>query len=79
MLVHDLRPAATDKWCKGIVTKVLDPLTYEVCIDGYTRKAHIDHLLSFPATTDDANSSSECSSSTLAPPELERVNSKRPL
>ena len=31
-------------------TKVehLGPLNYEVCIEGYTRQAHIDHLLSCP-------------------------------
>ena len=45
VIVRDLRPNATDKWRKGIVTKVLGPLNYEVMVDGHSRQAHVDHLL----------------------------------
>ena len=36
VLVRDLQPTATDKYRQGIVTKVLGPLTYKVCINGHT-------------------------------------------
>ena len=68
MLVCDLQPSATNKWRQGIVTKVLGPLTYEVCIDGHIRQAHIDHLLPCPTTTTDAlNPSPDCSLSPQLP------------
>ena len=51
-MIHDLRPNATEKWHKGIITKVLGLLNYEVNIAGYTRQAHIDHILPCPQTTD---------------------------
>ena len=50
VMIRDLRPNATEKWRKGIITKVLGPLNYEVNIDGYTRQAHIDHILPSPRT-----------------------------
>ena len=50
-MIHDLCPNATEKWHKGIITKVLGPLNYEVNIDGYTRQAHIDHMLPCPQTS----------------------------
>jgi len=49
VMVRDLRPNATDRWRKGVVTKVLGPLNYEVSVDGHFRQAHVDHLL--PGTT----------------------------
>ena len=45
VMIRDLRPNATNKWHKGIITKVLGPLNYEVNIDGYTHQAHVDHIL----------------------------------
>ena len=50
-MIRDLRPNATEKWHKGIITKVLGPLNYEVNVDGYTRQAHIDHMLPCPQTS----------------------------
>ena len=77
VLVRDLRPTATDKWRQGIVTKVLGPLTYEVCIYGHTHQAHIDHLLPYPTTTTDVtNPSSDCSLSPQLPPKS--PDNKRP-
>ena len=52
VMIRDLRPNATEKWRKSIITKVLDPLNYEVNIDRYTRQAHVDHILPCPQTTD---------------------------
>ena len=54
VMIHDLCPNATEKWCKGIITKVLGPLNYEVNIAGYTRQAHIDHI-PCPQTTDSSS------------------------
>ena len=54
-MIHDLRPNATKKWHKGIITKVLGPLNYEVNIDGYTCQAHVDHILPCPSTSSDAD------------------------
>ena len=45
IMVHDLCPNATDRWRKGIVTKVLGPLNYKVTVDGHSCQAHVDHLL----------------------------------
>ena len=45
VMVRDLHPNATDRWRKGIVTKVLGPLNYEVTVDGHSHQAHVDHLL----------------------------------
>ena len=45
VMIRDLRPNAAEKWRKGTITKILGPLNYEVNIDGYTRQAHIDHIL----------------------------------
>ena len=45
----------TEKWCKGIITKVLGPLNYEINIAGYTHQAHIDHILPCPQTTDSSS------------------------
>ena len=45
MMIRDFRPNATQKWHKGMVTRVLGPLNYTVLMDGHTRQAHIDHLL----------------------------------
>ena len=79
VLVRDLRPTATDKWRQGIATKVLGPLTYEVCIDGHTRQAHIDYLLPCPTTTTDAtNFNSDCSLSPQLPPKSDVIDNKRP-
>jgi len=44
VIVRDLRPTATDRWRKGVVTKILGPLNYEVSVDGRSRQAHVDHL-----------------------------------
>ena len=52
VIIRDLHPNAPEKWRKGIITKVLGPLNYEVNIAGYTRQAHIDHILLCPQTTD---------------------------
>ena len=49
VIVRDLRPNATDRWRRGIITRILGPLNYEVSVDGRSRQAHIDHLL--PDTT----------------------------
>jgi len=46
VMIHDLRPNANEKWCKGTVTRVLGPLNYQVLVDGHTRQAHIDNPLS---------------------------------
>ena len=79
VLVRDLQPTATDKWRQGIVTKVLGPLTYEVCISGHTRQPHIDHLLPCPTTTTDAtNSNSDCSLSPQLPPKSDVMDNKHP-
>ena len=53
VMVRDLRPNATDRWRKGIVTKVLGPLNYEVTVDGHSRQAHVDHLLPGTSNLDD--------------------------
>ena len=45
VMIRDFRPKATQKWHKGMVTRVLGPLNYTVLMDGHTRQAHIDHLL----------------------------------
>ena len=45
MLLHD-------KWHKGIITKVLGPLNYEI---GYTCQAHVDHILPCPRTVNDVS------------------------
>ena len=58
VMIRDLRPNATKKWRKGTITKFLGPLNYEVNIDGYTRQAHIDHILPCPQTISDAGNSS---------------------
>ena len=50
VMIRDLRPNATDKWRKGIITKVLGLLNYDVTVDGYTRQAHVDHILPCPRT-----------------------------
>ena len=47
VMVRDLRSNATDKWRKGIVTKVLGPLNYEVTVDRHSRQAHVDHLVTW--------------------------------
>ena len=57
VMIRDLRPNATNKWHKGIITKVLGPLNYEVNIDGYTHQAHVDHILPCPSTSSDADNS----------------------
>ena len=57
VMIRDLRPNATSKWRKGIITKVLGPLNYEVKVDGYTRQAHIDHILPCPQSTSDTDNS----------------------
>jgi len=44
-LAGDFHPNATEKWHKGIITKVLGPLNYEVNVDGHTCQTHIDHIL----------------------------------
>jgi len=61
VMIRDLRSNARDKWCGGIVTKVLGPLTYEVLVDERTRQAHIDHLLlcAISVDVDDSNPSGE--------------------
>lgn len=48
VMVRDLHPNAPEKWRKGIISKVFGPLNYEVNMDGYTRQAHIDHILPSP-------------------------------
>ena len=45
VMIRDLRPNATDKWRKGIITKVLGLLNYKVAVDGYTHQAHVDHII----------------------------------
>ena len=45
MLLRDLRPGSSLKWRGATVTARLGPLVYEVCVDGRTRRAHLDHLL----------------------------------
>ena len=52
VIVHDLRPDATDKWRNGSVTKVLGPLNYKVTVDGHSRQAHVDYLLSGTSNLD---------------------------
>ena len=59
VMVRDLRPNATDKWRKGIVTKVLGPLSYEVTVDGHSRQAHVDHLLPGTSNVDVDSSTPE--------------------
>ena len=78
MLVRDLRPTATDKWHKCVVTKLLSFLNYEVCIEGHTHQAHIDHLC--PITTDNTSIAVESSPSQQIPPESDvQLDNKRPL
>ncbi|XP_043199020.1 uncharacterized protein K02A2.6-like isoform X1 [Amphibalanus amphitrite] len=45
VLLRDLRPGSATKWRRATVTGRVGPLVYEVCIDGRTRTAHLDHLL----------------------------------
>ena len=45
VIVRDLRPNATDRWRRGIITKISRPLNYEVSVDGRSCQTHIDHLL----------------------------------
>ena len=52
VMVQDLHPNATDKWRRGVVTKVLGPLNYEVTVDGHSRQAHVDHLLPDTSNSD---------------------------
>ena len=59
VMVHDLRPNATDKWRKGIVTKVLGPLNYKVTVDGHSRQAHVEHLLPGTSNVDVDSSTPE--------------------
>ena len=54
VLVRDLRPNSSTKWCKGTISKVLGPLNYQVRIDGYECQAHIDHILPCTSTIDDS-------------------------
>jgi len=55
VLIRDLHINATEKWCKGIITKVLGSLNYEVNIDSHTHQAHIDHILPCPRTLNDTD------------------------
>ena len=45
VLLRDLRPGSAVKWRPATVTARVGPLVYEVCVDGRTRRAHLDHLL----------------------------------
>ena len=45
VLLRDLRPGSSLKWRPATVTARVGPLVYEVCVDGRTRRAHLDHLL----------------------------------
>ena len=45
VMVRDLRPNATGKWRRGVVTKVLGPLNYEVTVDGHSHQAHVGLIL----------------------------------
>ena len=58
VMIRDLHPNATDKWCTGTITKVLGLLNYEVIVVGYTRQAHVDHILPCPKTFSDADNNS---------------------
>ena len=60
-MIRDLRSNTTSKWHKGIITKVLGPLNYEVKVDGYTRQAYIDHILPCPQITSNTDNSSSAS------------------
>ena len=55
IIVRDLRPNATDRWRKSIVTKILGLLNYEVSVDGHSHQAHVDHLLPATSTLDVGN------------------------
>ena len=59
VMVRVRRPNATDKWRKGIVTKVLGPLSYEVMVDGHSHQAHVDHLLPGTSNVDVDSSTPE--------------------
>ena len=55
IIVRDLRPNATDRWRKSIVTKILGLLNYEVSVDGHSHQAYVDHLLPATSTLDVGN------------------------
>ena len=61
--IRDLCPNATNKCRNGTITKVLGPLNYKVKVDGYTRQAHIDHILPCPQITSDPDNSSSANTS----------------
>ena len=46
VIVRDLRPTASEKWQRAVITSRGGPLTYSVRLpDGRVRLAHVDHLL----------------------------------